>query len=227
MKFKKQSLKNTINNSKVGVFTIQETHFRKKGNLKINNFEVFEAIRKKQGGGTALGVHKALNPVLIEEYSEEFELLVVEVQIRNKEIRIITGYGPQETWPEIERLPFFQALEQQIIKAELHGKSMIIQMDSNSKLGPEIIPHDPHNQSQNGAILAGIIERHGLVVANSLRDKCVGLITRRRKTINSVEESIIDHVLISEDLENELESMKIDEEGENALTKIVKTKKGV
>ena len=95
MKFKKPSLKNIINNSKVGVFTIQETHFRKKGNLKINNFEVFEAIRKKKGGGTALGVHKALNPVLIEEYSEDFEILVVEVQIRNKEIRIITGYGPR------------------------------------------------------------------------------------------------------------------------------------
>ena len=100
-------------------------------------------------------------------------------------------------------------------------------MDSNSKLGPEIIPQDPHNQSQNGAILAGIIERHGLVVGNSLSAKCVGSITRRRKTINSEEESIIDHVLISEDLENDLESIIIDEEGENALTKVLKTKKGV
>ena len=42
-----------------------------------------------------------------------------------------------------------------------------------------------------------------------------------------MEESIIDHILISEDLEDELESMIIDEEGNHALTKILKTKKGV
>ena len=99
-------------------------------------------------------------------------------------------------------------------------------MDSNSKLGPKIVPKDPHNQSPNGKILAGIIDRHGLIVANSLSKKCIGAITRRRKTINSVEESIIDHVMISEDLEDELESMRVDEEGNNVLTKIVKTKKG-
>ena len=55
-------------------------------------------------------MHKALNPILIEEYSEHFELIVVEISIGKKEIRIIKGYGPQETWPEEDRLPFFQAL---------------------------------------------------------------------------------------------------------------------
>ena len=145
MKSKVLSLKSEIISSKIAAFTLQETHFKKKGSLKIENFEVFEAIRNKQGGGTVIGVHKALAPVLIEEYSEDFELLVVEVKINNKEIRIITGYGPQETWPENERMPFFQALEKEIIKAELNGKSMFIEMDSNSKLGPEIISHDYMN----------------------------------------------------------------------------------
>ena len=110
----------------------------------------------------------------------------------------MTGYGPQETWSEAERLPFFLALEQEIIKAEMQGKSMYIEMDSNSKLGPQIIPSDPHPQSTNGKLLAGIIDRHGLIVANGLDEKCEGAITRRRVTTDSVEESIIDHVLISE-----------------------------
>ena len=70
-------------------------------------------------------------------------------------------------------------------------------MDSNSKLGPEYISHDPHQQSLNGKLLAGILERHGLVVANGLMEKCVGSITRRRKTVNSTEESIIDHILLA------------------------------
>ena len=74
------------------------------------------------------------------------------------------------------------ALEQEIIKAEMQGKSMFIEMDSNSKLGPEIIPNDPHTQSGNGKILAEIVSRHGLIVANGLTEKCKGLITRKRVT---------------------------------------------
>ena len=227
LKFKVQSLKNEIRSTKAGIFTIQETHLSKKGKLKVENFEIFEAIRKKQKGGTVIGVHKAFKPMLIEEYSDSFELLVVEIQIRNKEIRIISGYGPQETWKEEERLPFFQALEQEIIKVELLGKPIFIEMDSNSKLGSSMIPNDPHVQSQNGKVLAGIINRHGLIVANGLRGKCKGTITRRRETTSSVEESTIDHVIISEDLEGDLIDIRIDEERNNGLVKIVKTKKGV
>ena len=73
-------------------------------------------------------------------------------------------------------------------------------------------------------ILAGIINRHGLVVANGLSDKCVGSITRRRVTVDSTEESIIDHVILSEDLVNELEAVHIDEDRNHILTKITKTK---
>ena len=51
-----------------------------------------------------------------------------------------------------------------------------------------------------------------------LKEKCSGLITRRRETRNSVEESIIDHAIITEDLE----SVRADEERQNVLEKIVK-----
>ena len=78
-------------------------------------------------------------------------------------------------------------------------------MDSNSKLGRHFIPLDPHEQSANGKVLAGIIERNNLVVANGLNAKCVGAITRRRVTSKSTEESIIDHVIISFDIEEYLE----------------------
>ena len=44
---------------------------------------------------------------------------------------------------------------------------------------------------------------------------------------DSIEESIIDHVMITEDLANSLISLKIDEERNNVLTSIAKTKKGV
>ena len=167
LKPKIESLKHEIKSLNAAIFTIQETHHSIKGMLKMDNYEIFEAIRKKYNGGTMLGVYKALNPLLIKDYNEDFELIVVEVKINNREIRIITGYGPQEHWKESEKLPFFLALEEEIIKAELQGTSIIIEMDSNSKLGPDIIPGDPHQQTNNGKLLAGIIQRHGLIVANS------------------------------------------------------------
>ena len=54
-----------------------------------------------------LGAHVSLKPVLISEYSDNFEMLVVEIKASNKSIRVITGYGPQENVSTEERMPFF------------------------------------------------------------------------------------------------------------------------
>ena len=86
MKKKVLSLKYFITHLDIGVFTLQETKFVKKGNLKIFDFEIFEAYRKKEGGGTMIGAHKSLEPILIQEYSDEFELLIVEIKVGGKHI---------------------------------------------------------------------------------------------------------------------------------------------
>ena len=63
----------------------------------MEDFEIYEVIRKnKEKGGTILGIHKSLEPVLIEEYEDTFELLVAEINVKNLKLRIITGYGRQE-----------------------------------------------------------------------------------------------------------------------------------
>ena len=100
LKSKILNCKNEIRNFDAAIFTIQETHFVKKGKFSIEGYETFEAIRNKKDGGTLIGAHKGLRPVLIQEYNEKFELLVVEISVSNKNIRIISGYGPQESWPE-------------------------------------------------------------------------------------------------------------------------------
>ena len=172
-----------------------------------------------------LGIHVSLHPVLVNEYSEEFELLVAEIKTGNTNIRIITGYGPQENWEEKERMPFFEALEKEIARAEFEGRSLIISMDANSKLGQSIIPGDPHEQSKNGKILSEIIKRHALIVVNGIQGKCTGLITRERRTVQGVEKSVIDFVIVSRDLEKHIEYMHIDDQRKNVLTKLIKTRK--
>ena len=226
LRSKLKSFKYEIKRCKSDLFTLQETHFVKKGNVVIENFEIFESIRKgKMKGGTMIGVHKTLKPVLINEHNDPFELLVVEIATANKEIRVISGYGPQESWTSKEREPFFQLLEEEIVKAELAGKSIIIEADFNSKLGREFIPRDPHPQDRNGKLLADIIKRNKLTVANGL-EVCQGTITRKRVTTQRTEESAISFVLVSEDLTNKIESVVIDEKRENVLTRISKTRGG-
>ena len=98
LKSKMKSLSAQVKSLDIPIFTVQETHFTTKGKIKIDGYIVFESIRtKKKNGGTAIGVHETLNPVLIEEYSSEFELLVVEIKVNKRDIRIISGYGPQKT----------------------------------------------------------------------------------------------------------------------------------
>ena len=64
----------------------------------------------------------------------------------------MSGYGPQESWsPE----PFFQAFEEEIIKVNIAGKSVIIEADLNGKLGKQFIPKDPLCEQRLGGQIRG------------------------------------------------------------------------
>jgi hypothetical protein len=41
---KAEDLKNKVRFFDIGIFAIQETHYRKKGRFKLNDFVIFEAI---------------------------------------------------------------------------------------------------------------------------------------------------------------------------------------
>jgi exonuclease III len=223
---KGESLVNEIHATSANIVTVQETHCTSKGRIKMHtSFVIFEAIRKAKHGGTMCAIHEDFSPKLIEEYDDPFELLVVEIETKVNSVRLITGCGPQENWDEGKRVSFFIALESEIVKAEIAGTSIIIEMDANAKLGKKYIPNDSHDKSPNGRLLANIIDRHALVVANG-SEKCTGRITRKRITKDRIEESAIDVVIFSNDLKDQFKSLRIDEDRKHVLTKIRKTKKG-
>ena len=228
LKPKVKSLKSHIETLNLAIFAIQETHSTNKGQYdgEFDNHIIFEAIRKsKMKGGTLIGVHKSLKPVLIREYSEEFELLVIEIMINNKQIRIISGYGPQETWPEPQRSPFFVALDSEFEKATIAGVEIISAMDANTKLGKEWIPKDKHSPCENERLLVPIIKRHCLTVGNG-HMKAKGVITRKRVLTNRTDESTIDLVLLSNQLAGYIKEIIIDEEQDYGLCRITKTRTG-
>ena len=77
MKSKISSLTSLLTTLKIGIFTLQKTHFTKKGKIKIQGWQFVEAIRKMKGGGSMIGAHESLNPTMIKEDSDDFELLVI------------------------------------------------------------------------------------------------------------------------------------------------------
>ena len=56
----------------------------------------------------------------------------------------------------------FAKLEEEVIKAVLHGCMICIELDANAKLGPDVIKKDPNEKSMNGELLLAIIVRSSM-----------------------------------------------------------------
>ena len=77
-----ESLKRITSFFNPGAIMLQETKARRKGKLKLLNYEIFENIRSESGGGGLLtAVHQSLEPFDVGECVDGEELLTVEVKI--------------------------------------------------------------------------------------------------------------------------------------------------
>ena len=114
-------------------------------------------IRGDNDGGMLISCLVSLDPVLVYEGDSECEVLVVQISLKQKDLRIIAGYGPQECAPVIVRETYRNTVEEQVVRANLAGTSVIIAEDANAKLGPSWIKNDPNPMSENGKLLANMI----------------------------------------------------------------------
>ena len=218
------SFKFIMEQLKPHVVVIQETKLKRKSQFKIDGYTTFPTVRGDSGGGLLVSCLCSLDPVLIFEGTCECEVLVVQIRLNNKQIRIIAGYGPQECAPMIVREAYRNTIEEQVVRSYLSGTSVLIAEDSNAKLGPSWIKGDPHTISDNGRLLAGMIDRQELTIINNL-NKCVGGPVTRRRMVNGREErSCIDFILTSQDLTTCLDHALIDSQQLYALTKYTTTK---
>ena len=205
---------------------IQETKLTRKNRIRLENYEIFERVRKnKTGGGIMIGVRKDIRPtpVDVSPQDEDVEILVVEVQLKKLTVRFLTGYGPQEDDSDDKINKFYCTLEEEIVACEERNCGMVIEMDCNAKLGKKIIKGDPHDMSGNGKLLQEMIQRRNCTVVNST-EKCKGVITRSRMKGKKKEESVIDFVIVNSLMKPYIEEMEIDESKVLALTRFKKGK---
>ena len=224
LKNKMLSFNFNLEQLKPDVVVIQETKLKRKNQINVKGYRTFPTIRGDSGGGVLISCLISLDPVLIFEGDEESEIIVVQIKLNDKQIRIIGGYGPQECAPVVVRETYRTTMEEQVVRAYLAGNSVIIAEDSNAKLGSQWIKGDPHPISDNGKLLGGMIERQDLCLINSSNKCSGGPITRRRIVNEHEEESCIDFVMTSPDLSKYLSKATIDSQQLYALTKYTTTK---
>ena len=215
----KDSLKNLLTTLNPAVLFLQETKQYTMGQIKLPNFSIFETNRIQNGGGGLItAVHEKLNPCLLETETENPDILLVQYKIGSNNVSLINGYGPQENDLISSKLEFFTCFEKAIKSSKLNGNLICAQLDANSKIGMENILSDPNHISSNGQLLMDIVERNGLIVVNST-DKCIGTITRVRKTDILEEKSVLDYFIVCPEFFNQVFSLVIDEERKYVLTK--------
>ena len=226
LKNKMISLKFNIQQLHPHIIVIQETKIKRKSQIELHGYRSYPTVRGDNGGGLLIACLSSLDPVLIFEGDVECEVLVVQITLKKKPLRIIAGYGPQECSPAIVRETYRNTIEEQVECAYLAGCMVMIAEDANAKLGSDIILGDPHTMSENGKLLAEMIDRKNLFIVNS-SNKCEGgPITRYRDLADKEisETSCIDFIIVSMDLAKELDSALIDSNQLYTLTKYTTTK---
>ena len=222
IKCKLKSFENVLSTVQPQLWMLQETKLRPNETIKcegINEFQVYYLARQQsQGGGLALGVIKELESTLVREGDDTTEAISVQVVAGKLPIRVVLGYGPQENAKKDIKDKFWKFLEEEVIKTELEGHGLMLQMDGNLHSGPDLMKNDPNPQNKNGKMFMDFLERNPtLIVVNSLQ-VCEGLITRKREVQGKIEESVLDFFIINEKMRPFLQKMLIDEDRKFSLS---------
>ena len=121
---------------------------------------------------------------------------------------MILAYGPQEGDAKDEIEDFYENLQIQLDRSVLKGDSVLLVIALNAKLGKTVINRDIHDMSANGKLLCDIVDKYNLCVVNTLR-LCKGVFTRVNNK-NGAEKSVLDYVIVSSNLSDNIVSMTID-----------------
>ena len=207
IKSKKNSLIEILHDCDPHLFFLTETQLRSNVGINIEGYKFYGRKREgKNGGGVGILVRNdILNKTAPHISNRNTEMMWVSVH-RNRSKPLFLGvyYGQQESRTNKAEIEMEMCLlKEEINEMKIEGDIMIT-MDGNARiglLGEEI--------SRNGHLLLQVFHETGLKVLNN-SDKCNGKITRKN-TKNENEKSAIDFVVVSEEVEQMVTEMTIDE----------------
>ena len=190
-----KSLNHAVSSFKPSVFCLQETKLRTTGKIKgadLSKYVIFELVRKEsRGGGLAIGALDDLEPRWVSEGDDVEEVIVIEVKINDLQVRILCGYGPQET-DLLRKDRFWARVAAEVNSAAEAGTEIIIMMDGNLHAGDSIIPGDPNNMNDNGRRFQQFLNNNSQLSLLNGSDICDGTITRSRNKNGKLEQAVLD-----------------------------------
>ena len=96
-KSKAESLKQLIVEQNVDILLLAKTKVYSKSGVKIEGFQVFPAVRKKNcSGGLIIAIRHGYCSSMIIDFSDNAEFLTVRINFGQFALRLILAYGPEE-----------------------------------------------------------------------------------------------------------------------------------
>jgi exonuclease III len=211
---KHRSLQNAVDLYQANIVTLNETMRRPQ---KLKGFGAWYSKERKdrEGGGVAIAVDEELQPKTtektdhIDDTTLEVEWVAIEKTPRDL-IFVGTYYGKQEKKERSTVESEFLELGTQVNRLKQKGE-IILSGDFNAKLKVERNSTIVQQESENGGYLQKLIDDNNLVPIN-LKDKN-GLWTREDRNNPEKQKSIIDYILLSQNLAENVTDIIVDEVG--------------
>ena len=211
---KNRSLQNVADLFQANVVSLNETKQRPQ---KLKGFGAWYSKERKdrEGGGVAIAVDEELQPKTTEKTDHiddsTLEVQWVEIEKTPRDLIFVgTYYGKQEKKCRNTVESEFLELGTQINRLKQKGE-IILSGDFNAKLKVERNNTIVQQESENGEFLQKLIDDNNLVPIN-LKDK-KGLWTREDRKHPEKQKSIIDYILLSQNLAENVTDIIVDEVG--------------
>ena len=213
---KKESLNEIIKEEDPTIVLLMEIMTEEKERIEIEGYKnVTVSKREDKWGGIMFAIKEELaNLIQIKrEERKEAEMLFIQLTCGRSQAMIGLIYTPQEnTMTKEETDKMYKIIEEEVKKAKEQKQVVIIAGDMNCKIG-ENIKGNKKEISKGGRRMMKMAKNMEMKIMNG-DEKCKGMWTRTQKDKNSTKKSVIDYVLITEEHQDIIKKMTIDEEKE-------------
>ena len=218
---KKESLLEIVKTIQPDIISLCETKLGKDDGINIEGYEcVVSNVKRGQEGlmvAARCGTFTQIEPV-----SKGSNILVVRIEYPDWTMRVIVCHGPQEDDKQELRSLFFENLAVEIERCNGSDEIPIVLGDLNAKISGDS-SYNSSLCSGNGKLLLDLLSEHGLTAANFIKET-EGKWTRIQKKKGVLCKSILDYILLEEQLLSRFTSLRIDENKISTPYRITKAK---
>ena len=209
IKSKLDSLEKTLHTLGTHIAGITETHLARGETINIPGYEWRGKERNnKEGGGIGFLIRKVIINITedIEDLNPQSETKWIKLKTK-KPINIAIMYGQQENTPINQITTQFQELTTNTNRNQVNNE-VIIMGDLNAKINIQTNKHTQET-SRNGKLLEEFLKQTNTTATNTL-PLHTGTWTRENRNNNN-EKSVIDYILISNNLINKITESTTDD----------------